>query len=64
MGPLVMRVAIFSDIHGNIIALDAVLKDIESQGGSISFGFWVIWLLSDHRRPKRLSASRDCRTCA
>src|SRR5215472_1559195 len=37
-----MRVAIFSDIHGNVIALDAVLKDIESQGGVDQF-----WVLGD-----------------
>ncbi len=28
-----MRVAIFSDVHGNAIALDAVLADIETVGG-------------------------------
>ena len=28
-----MRLAIFSDIHGNPIALDAVLNDIQAQGG-------------------------------
>ena len=27
-----MRLAIFSDIHGNPLALDAVLTDIQSQG--------------------------------
>ncbi|WP_333641566.1 metallophosphoesterase, partial [Mesotoga prima] len=26
-----MRLAFFSDIHGNLEALEAVLKDIESQ---------------------------------
>ncbi len=25
-----MKIAVFSDIHGNIFALEAVLKDIES----------------------------------
>src|SRR5690349_19657787 len=35
-----MRVAIFSDIHGNPIALDAVLKVIESLGGLDAY--WVI----------------------
>ncbi len=28
-----MRMALLSDIHGNSIALDAVLGDIQSQGG-------------------------------
>ena len=27
-----MRIAILSDIHGNSIALDAVLDDVEAQG--------------------------------
>ena len=35
-----MRVAIFSDIHGNIVALDAVLSDIESEGGVDQY--WVV----------------------
>ena len=38
-----MRVAILSDIHGNSIALDAVLADIEAQGGVDYF-----WLLGDY----------------
>ena len=29
-----MRVAILSDIHGNLVALDACLADLESQGGA------------------------------
>jgi len=29
-----MRIALLSDIHGNSIALDAVLKDISAQGGT------------------------------
>ena len=29
-----MRIAIFSDVHGNPIALDAVLADIRAQGGA------------------------------
>ena len=37
-----MRIAIFSDIHGNHIALDAVLNDIEKQGGVDA-----IWILGD-----------------
>jgi predicted phosphodiesterase len=28
-----MRIALFSDVHGNSIALDAVLSDIEASGG-------------------------------
>jgi hypothetical protein len=35
-----MRLAVFSDIHGNPIALDAVLSDIEDHGGAD--GFWVL----------------------
>ncbi|HEY8313588.1 MAG TPA: metallophosphoesterase family protein [Candidatus Baltobacteraceae bacterium] len=29
-----MRVAIFSDIHGNLVGLDACLADLQSQGGA------------------------------
>lgn len=29
-----MRVAVLSDIHGNVLALDAVLADLEAQGGA------------------------------
>ena len=35
-----MRIAIFSDIHGNPIALEAVLADIEAQGGVD--GYWIL----------------------
>jgi predicted phosphodiesterase len=28
-----MRLAVFSDVHGNLLALDAVLADVEGQGG-------------------------------
>src|SRR5438105_8786588 len=35
-----MRLALLSDIHGNPIALDAVLADIEEQGGVD--GYWVL----------------------
>jgi predicted phosphodiesterase len=35
-----MRIAIFSDIHGNTVALDAVLADIEGRGGVD--GFWIV----------------------
>lgn len=37
-----MRIAIFSDIHGNSIALDAVLDDIRAQGGVDAY-----WVLGD-----------------
>ena len=37
------RIAILADIHGNSIALDAVLADIESRGGADAF-----WLLGDY----------------
>lgn len=29
-----MRIALFSDIHGNLLGLDACLADLESQGGA------------------------------
>jgi putative phosphoesterase len=35
-----MRIAIFSDIHGNSIALDAVLASIDAAGGVD--GFWFV----------------------
>lgn len=38
-----MRLAILSDIHGNTIALEAVLADIEARGGADCY-----WLLGDH----------------
>ncbi len=37
-----MRIALFSDIHGNSIALDAVLADIQAQGGVDAY-----WVLGD-----------------
>lgn len=37
-----MRIAILSDIHGNTIALDAVLKDIQARGGVDEY-----WILGD-----------------
>ena len=37
-----MRIALLSDIHGNDIALEAVLADIESQGGADTY-----WILGD-----------------
>jgi predicted phosphodiesterase len=38
-----MRIAILSDIHGNSIGLDAVLADIQAQGGVDDY-----WLLGDY----------------
>lgn len=38
-----MRVALLSDVHGNSIALDAVLRDIDQAGGAETFLF-----LGDH----------------
>ena len=37
-----MRLAILSDIHGNPVALDAVLADIQSQGEVDAY-----WVLGD-----------------
>src|SRR3954454_6446397 len=39
-GFLTMKIALFSDIHGNSIALDAVLVDIAAQGGVD--GYWIL----------------------
>ena len=41
-GKSLMRIAIMSDIHGVITALDAVLADIDQQGGVDEY-----WLLGD-----------------
>lgn len=38
-----MRIALFSDVHGNSIALDAVLADIAATGGADAH-----WVLGDH----------------
>ncbi len=38
-----MRIALLADIHGNTIALDAVLADIQTQGGVDGY-----WLLGDY----------------
>jgi putative phosphoesterase len=40
--PRRMRIAVFSDIHGNSIALDAVLADISERGGVDAY-----WVLGD-----------------
>ncbi len=37
-----MRIAIFVDVHGNRIALDAILEDIETRGGVDAY-----WVLGD-----------------
>jgi len=37
-----MRIALLADIHGNAIALDAVLADIEREGGADAY-----WILGD-----------------
>jgi len=37
-----MRIALLSDIHGNIVALDAVLEDIRTNGGVDAY-----WVLGD-----------------
>jgi predicted phosphodiesterase len=41
-----MRLAILADVHGNPIALDAVLADVEAQGGAD--GYWVLGDLVAH----------------
>ncbi len=38
-----MRLALLSDIHGNLAAFEAVLADLEAQGGADN-----IWFLGDH----------------
>lgn len=35
-----MRIALFSDVHGNLTALESVLNDIESTGGVD--GYWIV----------------------
>ena len=37
-----MRLAVLSDIHGNLTAFEAVLADLEAQGGADTPGFWAI----------------------
>jgi predicted phosphodiesterase len=38
-----MRLAIISDVHGNLLALQAVLADIKTRGvdGTVNLGDWV-----------------------
>jgi predicted phosphodiesterase len=38
-----MRLAVLSDIHGNLTAFEAVLADLEAQGGAD-----ITWFLGDH----------------
>src|SRR5687768_7507743 len=38
-----VRIALFSDVHGNAIALDAVLDNIDSCGGVDEY-----WIIGDH----------------
>jgi len=40
-----MRIALLADIHGNSLALEAVLKDIETRGGVDGY-----WILGDRHR--------------
>jgi predicted phosphodiesterase len=37
-----MKIAVLADIHGNSMALDAVIQDIEQSGGVDEF-----WILGD-----------------
>ena len=37
-----MRIALLSDIHGNSVALDAVLRDVQAQGNADEY-----WILGD-----------------
>ncbi|HVX44834.1 MAG TPA: metallophosphoesterase [Mycobacteriales bacterium] len=44
-----MKIAVFSDVHGNALALDAVLADAQAAGAE---EFWVVGdLVSDGPRP-------------
>jgi putative phosphoesterase len=59
-----MRIAVFSDVHGNALALDAVLADARAAGAE---EFWVVGdLVSDGPRPAdviaRLKGLRQIRT--
>lgn len=50
-----MRIAVFSDIHGNLVALDACLADLQQQGGAdviVAAGD----LCMDGPRPKKVLA--------
>lgn len=37
------KIAILSDIHGNVTALEAVIADAKNQGVSEYTGFWEIF---------------------
>ena len=59
-----VRLALLSDVHGNPIALDAVLGDIEARGGTD--GYWVLGdLVAQGHDPaavlRRLAALPDAR---
>jgi hypothetical protein len=43
-----MRLALFADIHGNLVALESVLRDVEhcARTGSCA---WVTWLTDRSR---------------
>src|SRR5206468_10094431 len=41
-GVTIMRIALISDIHGNLLALEAVLTDIADMGGVDAY-----WILGD-----------------
>jgi predicted phosphodiesterase len=47
-----MRLAVLSDIHGNLPALDAVLKDLDAAGGADR-----IWVLGDLAMPVPFAAA-------
>jgi predicted phosphodiesterase len=53
-----MRIAIFSDVHGNLVALDACLSDLLAQGGAETI---VVAgdLCSDGPRPKKVLQRLD-----
>jgi len=47
-----MRFAVFSDVHGNLLALDACLADLESQGAPTALSLRAISVSTD-RNPRR-----------
>ncbi len=59
-----MRLAVFSDVHANPVALDAVLADVDARGGAD--GYWVLGDLvspgyDPAAIPRRLAALRNVR---